>query len=173
MTTSHAACGHQGRTLMRRRPRLSQRVRTEGSGQILRGGGERGGGERGEALLFAVFALLLLSISLALLTLTMRLRIEEQQREARRVRLDLLLDGALAETLARLAIDPRFDGVAPRPGEDGGEGWSVVERVGLHRARVEAGASLGGRRASGHADVRIVPGRPVVERWERGSPDVR
>jgi hypothetical protein len=123
--------------------------------------------ETGEALLFAVFALLLLSLSLGLLTLTMRLRLQEQQRDVRRTHLDLLLDGAVAETLGRLAVDPRFSGVAPRSYGDG-EGWSEVERVGAEYARVEAGARVGARQVSGRAVVRVVPGPPRVVRWERG-----
>jgi hypothetical protein len=107
-----------------------------------------------------------------MLALTMRLRLEEQQRETRRVRLDLLLDGALAVTLARLAIDPRFGGLASRrDGDGGGTGWSVVERVGLHHARVEAGASLGRQRALGQAVVRLSPGVVQVMSWHRGPPD--
>jgi hypothetical protein len=125
--------------------------------------------EGGEALLFAVFALLLLALSLALLTLTMRMRLEEQQRTIRRARLDLLLDGAMAETLGRLAVDPRFGGVLPRSdGYGDGEGWSEVEHLGPDRARVEVGARLGARRVSGRAVVRLVAGRPRVIRWERG-----
>jgi len=124
-------------------------------------------GERGEALLFAVFALLLLSLSLALLTLTMRLRLDEQRREVGRAHLDVLLDGVMAETLARLALDPRFGGVAPR-GQADGEGWSEVERSGLQHARVEAGARLGGRRAIGRALVRVSPAPPRIVWWERG-----
>jgi hypothetical protein len=123
--------------------------------------------ESGEALLFALFALLLLSLSLALLALTMRARLEEQQRFARRARLDLLLDGAMAETLGRLAVDPRFSGVAPRS-TGPGEGWSDVERVSAEYARVEARAKLGGHEVSGRAVVRLVPGPPRVVRWERG-----
>jgi hypothetical protein len=123
--------------------------------------------ESGEALLFAVFALLLLGVSLALLGLTMRMRLEEQQREVRRAHLDLLLDGAVAETLGRLAVDPRFSGVAPRRYGDG-ESWSEVERLSAEHARVEAGARLGPRQASGRAVVRLVPGPPRVVRWERG-----
>ena len=125
--------------------------------------------ETGEALLFAVFALLLLSLSLALLALTMRLRLQEHQSEIRRAHLDLLLDGAVAETLGRLAADPRFSGVAPRSYGDG-EGWSEVEHLGPGYAHVEAGARVGPRRAFGRARVRLVPGRPPqVIRWERGS----
>ena len=124
--------------------------------------------ETGEALLFAVFALLLLSLSLALLTLTMRLRLQEQQREVLRAHLDLLLDGAVAETLGQLAVDPQFSGVVPRSYGDG-EGWSEVERLGGGFARIEAGARVGPRRAFGRADVRLVPGRPPrIIRWERG-----
>jgi hypothetical protein len=123
--------------------------------------------ERGEALLFAVFTLLLLSLSLALLTLTMRVRLEEQRSEIGRAHLDVLLDGVMAETLARLAVDPRFSGVAKRR-EGDGEGWSEVERSGLQHARVEAGARLGERRAVGRALVRVLPAPPRMVWWERG-----
>jgi hypothetical protein len=123
--------------------------------------------ESGEALLFALFALLLLSLSLALLGLTMRARLEEQQRFARSTRLDLLLDGALAETLGRLALDPRFSGV-PRRAAGAGESWSEVERLSAEYVRVEARARLGGREVSGRATIKLAPGPPRVVRWERG-----
>jgi hypothetical protein len=123
--------------------------------------------ERGEALLFAVFALLLLSLSLALLTLTMRLRIEERQRDLGSVHLDLLLDGAMAETLGRLAVDPSFAGLEPR--RDGaGEAWTEVERIGTF-ARVEVGARLGSGRGHARARVQLFPGPPRLVRWERGA----
>ena len=125
--------------------------------------------DRGEALLFAVFALLLLALSLALLGMTMSLRLEEQQREVRRVHLDQLLEGVMAETLARLAIDPAFHGVTRRREADG-EGWSEVEKVSPILARVEAGAKLGPRRVWGRARVALAPGPPRVMRWERGAP---
>jgi hypothetical protein len=124
--------------------------------------------EGGEALLFALFALLLLGLSLALLTLTMRARLEEQQRFVRRARLDLLLDGAVAETLGRLAVDPRFAGVRPRLA-GAGESWTEVERLSAEYSRVDARARLGGRLVSGRAWVRFAPGHPPrVVRWERG-----
>jgi hypothetical protein len=128
--------------------------------------------ERGEALLLALFVLLMLGISLALLGLTMRVRIEEQQRELRRARLDLLLDGVVAETLARLAQDPRFAGVSPRGSgaQDAGEAWSEVERLGPLVARIDATAALGPRQAAASALVRLVPAPPRVVRWQRGRP---
>jgi hypothetical protein len=126
--------------------------------------------DRGEALLLAVFALLLLALSLALLGMTMSLRQEEQQRELRRVHLDQLLEGVMAETLARLAVDPAFEGVARRQEADG-EGWSEVEKDGPYTAWVEAGARLGARRAWGRAKVALDLGRPPrVVFWERGRP---
>ena len=127
-----------------------------------------GGRERGEALLLALLVLLMLGVSLALLGLTIRLRLEEQQREIRRVRLDLVLDGVVAETLAFLAVDPRFSGVAPRP-EGAGEGWSEVVAMGPQMARVEATAALGPRRARATALVRLVPAPPRVVVWQRGA----
>lgn len=125
-------------------------------------------GERGEALLLALFVLLLLGISLALLALSMRIRLEEQQREIRRVRLELLLDGVVAETLGRLAIDPRFSGVAPRRA-GAGEGWSEVASIGPVLARVHVSATLGPRSVDGTALVRVVPGPPRVLTWRRGA----
>ena len=126
--------------------------------------------DRGEALLFAVFALLLLALSLALLGMTMSLRLDEQQREVRRVHLDQLLEGVMAETLARLAIDPAFKGVTRRREADG-EGWSEVEKVSPYTAWVEAGAKLGARRVWGRAQVALASGvSPRVVRWERGAP---
>jgi hypothetical protein len=114
----------------------------------------------------------MLGISLALLGLTMRVRVEEQQREIRRARLDLLLDGVVAETLARLAQDPRFAGVSPRASgvAGAGEAWSEVERLGPLLARVDAVAELGPRQAAVSALVRLVPGSPRVVRWQRGRP---
>ena len=123
--------------------------------------------ERGQALLLALFVLLLLGVSLALLGLSMRIRLEEQQREIRRVRLELVLDGVVAETLGRLAVDPRFAGVAPR--RDGaGDAWSEVERLGPALARVHAAATLGPRRADADALVRLAPGPPRIVTWRRG-----
>jgi hypothetical protein len=134
--------------------------------------GPRSRCERGEALLLALFVLLMLGISLALLGLTMRVRIEEQQREVRRARLDLLLDGVVAETLAHLAQDSRFAGVSPRGNGVAGEGeaWSEVERLGPLAARVDAAAALGPRRAAASALVRLVPAPPRVVRWQRSRP---
>lgn len=123
--------------------------------------------ERGAALLLALFVLLLLGVSLALLALSMTVRLDEQRREIGAVRLDLLLDGVMAETVARLALDSRFSGVAPR--RDGaGEGWSEVEPLGPEVARVAAGAALGSRRAEATALVRLRPGPPRIVRWRRG-----
>jgi hypothetical protein len=119
----------------------------------------------------------MLGISLALLALTMRVRLEEQQREIRRVRLDLLLDGVMAETLARLAQDPTFSGVDER-GEGAGAGEaegvgqaeSAVERQGPQLARVAAAARLGPRIVTASALVQLLPGPPRIVRWRRGPP---
>jgi hypothetical protein len=125
--------------------------------------------EHGEALLLALFVLLILGLSLAILALTMRVRLEEQQREIRRARLDLLLDGVVAETVARLTQDPKFSGVAPRR-EGPGEAWSEVEKVSPSVVRVEAAAALGARRVAATAMVRLVPAPAKVVRWQRGRP---
>ena len=123
--------------------------------------------ESGAALVLALFVLLLLGSSLALLALSMRVRLEEQQREIRHVRVELLLDGVVAETLGRLAIDPRFPGVRGRR-EGAGEASSEVTRIGSALARVHATAVLGPRRADATALVRVAPGPPQVVSWRRG-----
>jgi hypothetical protein len=112
---------------------------------------------------------LVLGTSLALLALAMRVRLEEQQREIRRARLGQLLDGVTAETLARLARDPRFPGVPPRA-EGAGRGWTQVERVRPGVVRIEATASLGARRARATVLALVAPGTARILEWRRGPP---
>src|SRR6185436_20517997 len=63
----------------------------------------RGRGERGQALLFALLALLIASMAAAFLAEDLALREKALQEEAARFHVRALLDGALADALARLA----------------------------------------------------------------------
>jgi hypothetical protein len=60
-------------------------------------------GERGQALLFALLALLIASMAAAFVAEDLALREKALQEEAARFHLRTLLDGALADALARLA----------------------------------------------------------------------
>lgn len=121
----------------------------------------------GHALLFAMFAVFLLGVSLWLMALNLQLRLGEQRREIGRVRVDLLVDGVAAETMARLALDPLFTGVSRR-GLGQGEVWSEVMAEDSY-AVIEARASLG--RVEGRAVLRasLGVGGPQIVSWQRGG----
>jgi hypothetical protein len=147
---------------VRRRDRAPRRAGSSSPAAIRRR-------EGGQALLFALIVLLVLGLSLALLALSMRVRLEEQQREVRRVRLAQLLDGVVAETLAQLARDPRFGGIAQRSSPAGGEASSEVAPVTPRVVRIEAAARLGPRRARVTVVAEVLPGPPRILRWRRGG----
>ena len=123
--------------------------------------------EEGHALLFAIFALFLLGVSLSLMALNLQLGLGAQRRELSSVRVDLLVDAVVAETLGRLALDPEFAGVQPKDLAQG-RVWSEVTTRGVE-AVIEAGASLG--RGGGRAVVRVRlgPRGPRMVSWRRGG----
>lgn len=125
--------------------------------------------EEGQALVLALFVLFLLGISLALLAQSLDLRLQEQRREVARIRIDQMVDGVVAETLARLARSERFSGVrAKRLGA--GEVASRVEEVASGEVRIEASASLGGRYGRAVVRAELTAAGPVVTSWRRGAP---
>lgn len=67
--------------------------------------------ESGNALLTALFALLLISIALALVAASLQLRMRLVRQEVETVNLVTLADAALAETLAYIHADQNFSGV--------------------------------------------------------------
>lgn len=69
------------------------------------------GAESGQALILALLALALLTGVLALLSMLLASRMGQVRDEGRRVVLTALADGALAETLARLASTPTYPGL--------------------------------------------------------------
>ncbi len=101
-------------------------------------------GEEGHALLLAIFVLFLLGISLSLSVLELQIRMRDQRREAARVRLEMMVDSAVAHTRAALAADARYAGLAETDFA-AGRVWSEVERLANGQLRIEAGASLGTR----------------------------
>ena len=123
-------------------------------------------GERGQALLFALLALLIASMAAAFLAEDLGLREKALQEEGARVHLRVLLDGALADALARLAEHRPLES-----GERWGAGFTSVERIpaGPNRATLRVHASYLARRGSAEADVLLAP-RVRVLSWRRIHP---
>jgi type II secretory pathway component PulK len=123
-------------------------------------------GQRGQALLFALIALLIASIAAAFLAEDLSLREKALQEEGARFHLRALLDGALADALARLAEH--------RPLEDDerwGAGFTSVERFTIdeHRTLLRVHASYMARRAAAEATVLVHPEVKVLS-WRRIHP---
>ena len=127
--------------------------------------------ESGHALLFAMFVLFLLGLSLSIAGLSIQLGLRGHRSELSRVRVDLMIDGVVAETLGSLAEDPRFRGV-PQTSSKEGEVWSAV-RWESETAVIEAGAQSG--RRSEKALLRAIPtprGFRILS-WRRNLGQVR
>jgi len=123
-------------------------------------------GERGQALLFALLALLIASMAAAFLAEDLALREKALQEEAARFHVRALLDGALADALARLA-DNR-----PLESEDRwGAGFTSVESIpnGANRVTLRVRATYMARRGSAEADVILLP-QVMVLSWRRTHP---
>jgi hypothetical protein len=124
-------------------------------------------GERGQSLLFALLALLIASMAAAFLAEDLALREKALQEEAARFHLRALLDGALADALARLA-----DGRSLESEERWGAGFTSVERRPGEREYEEVlrvHATYMARRGAAEALVRVEP-RVMVLAWRRVHP---
>jgi len=123
-------------------------------------------GERGQALLFALLALLIASMAAAFLAEDITLREKALQEEAARFHVRALLDGALADALARLA-DRR-----PLESEERwGAGFTSVESIptGANRVVLRVTATYMARRGAAEADVILLP-EVMVLSWRRTHP---
>ena len=124
--------------------------------------------ESGHALLLTLLALVLLAGVVALLAMLLVSRMGEVRDESRRVTLTALADGALAETLSRLAATPTYPGL---PEQRMGEGvvWSRVGRPGPGALSIEVGARVGGRSFEAVATAVEQPqAAPRVVSWRPG-----
>jgi len=93
-------------------------------------------------------------------------RQESTRREGRRLHAVAAADAACAETLAGLAEDPGFRGIAPRP-FGGGTIASSVEVVGPDAVELVATGTW--REWTVRITAAVdVSGRPVVLAWKRG-----
>lgn len=122
--------------------------------------------ESGQALLFALLALLIASMAAAFLAEDLALREKALQEEAARFHVRALLDGALADALARLADHQPLTGE-----ERWGAGFTSVEShsTGANRVTLRVTATYMVRRGSAEADVILVPQVAVLS-WRRTHP---
>jgi hypothetical protein len=125
-------------------------------------------GERGQALLFALLALLIASMAAAFVAEDLMLRERAMQEEAARLRVRALLDGALADALARLADDRAIE---PRLWWGGGRTDVERDESGMPpgQAVLRVYATYAARRGAAEARVLIVPSVRVLS-WRRIHP---
>lgn len=124
-------------------------------------------GERGQALLFALLALFIASMAAAFVAEDITLREKEKQEEGARFHLRALLDGALADALARLA-----EGRSLESEERWGAGFTSVERhagTREHEVILRVNATYMARRGAVEARVLLEP-RVMVLSWRRVHP---
>ena len=124
----------------------------------------RAGRSAGFSLLLALVVLLLVFEAAALVAGSLAVRLRVAREDRTRVALDALVDGALADALARLDANRAYAGVAER---DIGAGhlWSDVETLGTERWRVDASATLSGERRVVEAEARLTAAGLRVVAW--------
>ena len=131
------------------------------------GGGARDPrrGERGQALLIALLALFLASMAAGFVAEDLALRERALQEEIARAHLRGLLDGAMAEGLAYLAIPrPLPAGVRPFAG-----GTLEMKRQPISHVQLWllVRATYAGRAGAAYALVWLSPTGPRVQSWHR------
>lgn len=123
-------------------------------------------GESGQALLFALLALLIASMAAAFVAEDLMLRERAMQDEAARQHVRALLDGALADSLARLA-----DHRSIEEEQSWGGGRIDVERIDGETENViylRVRAEYAARRGAAEARVLLFP--VTVLSWRRIHP---
>ena len=125
-----------------------------------RAGGGRSGADRGYALLLALFVTLIATAAMMLGVAALGVQFREARAEAAGIRLDAMVDAAIAETLAHRHLLR----VARRPFEGG---WieSRVERRPGGRAVVTAHAALDGRVRGAEVQVVVTASGRRVLGW--------
>ena len=124
-------------------------------------------GERGQALLFALLALLIASMAAAFVAEDLMLRERAMQEEAARLHVRALLDGGLADALARLA-DSRS--IEPRLWWGGGRTDVATRPTDFpNRIYLRVDATYAARRGAVEAEVLTSPSVTVLS-WRRMHP---
>lgn len=121
---------------------------------------------RGSALIVTIVALAVVATMAAVAAGLVRSRVIGQRLVERDVRTVALADAAMAEMLARLAVDGEAEDLLERPF---GHGMirASVDRSDRTRPIVEAAGRAGGWEVIVSAELRWVGSRPSVVRWQR------
>lgn len=121
-------------------------------------------GERGSALVLTLVVLVVAWTASLLVAVALSIELRSARAESTRARLAVLLDSAVAESLAELAREPYSAGVAEHPFAGGALGSRVVAIDGLDR-ELELWARLGGLERRAAARIRLDGLRPRVVEW--------
>ena len=119
--------------------------------------------QEGQALILALVVVLLGALTLTLIGSSLFLRMRLAQEEARRVQLQALLDGAVAQSLAELASDPSFRGLEPMELGTGVISSEIEELPSL--VRITARAQLGVRSRAIEVEALSMGAGPIVSQW--------
>jgi len=120
--------------------------------------------ERGVALLIVLVALVIVETAGALLAAGLAHESRLHQQEVQRARLDLLLDSAVASTLAHLAQAPGYGGLAAQAFADG-EIESQVEPRDGGGLRALVRARLAGSEHAAELELVLSAAGPRIVSW--------
>ena len=128
--------------------------------------------EGGHALLMAILVVLLVATSMTLVSKSLLLEVNQSRTRAAQLDLVALADAALAESLARLALQPGFSGIPRRP-EGRGEVEAQVTTEGTigptgRRVRIRIQSTVSGRTYKVDVRARLQDDQqPQVLEWRR------
>jgi hypothetical protein len=122
--------------------------------------------QRGAALLYVLFLLVLTTTAGMLLSTALSIDLRLRKEESLRVRVAPLLDSAVAEAMAALAVDPGARGFEAHPFA-AGEIESDVLVLDATRREIHARARYGPVERIVVVEVELGPGGPRVLSWRR------
>ncbi|MCP4897051.1 MAG: hypothetical protein GY906_08755 [bacterium] len=120
--------------------------------------------QRGSALVLALMAAALVAMAVLLTASYQQIHSNAHTHEMRNIELTALADAALAEAMAKLAEDPKFDG-APRHVFGAGEIGSSISQLPDNWIRIRAVAVMGNWRATITADAKVSLSGASLVRW--------
>ncbi len=124
-------------------------------------------GQDGQALVLALFGLVLTLTATALVAAVLDLRLRSVRQQAVDLQLTALCDAAMAQALAELGDDPEYAGTSGAVPFADGTLTIAVEHFSAWRAAVMVEASLAGRKRTAQAVVSLRP--PRVISWRPGG----
>ncbi len=119
----------------------------------------------GHVLLVALFVVAVTSAAVALAASALAYEMWLVRQQARNLHLTTLVDGALAQALAELSVDPGYRGTRGSVPWAGGTYAITARQTGLDEAEVEVRVTYGGGGRAAFAEVRLRPPVRVVS-WQ-------